>query len=221
MSDKKHDYIPRKAVEFDVFISHLLNYVRANLAKWSYIPQDRFDALETAYKAFNSALTLAEAVPTPANNLARNELHEKAVHELRAFVNQFLRFAPVTNADRTEMGIPNRDTVKTVHNVVNEMADFVLHIRNIREIIIDFWVQGHSTKAKPQGYDGVVIKYGICSAPPKNIDELIHHTMATRTPFALHFEETERGKTVNFVLAWQNARGILGGWSEIKSTIIP
>jgi len=45
--------------------------------------------------------------------------------------------------------------------------------------------------------------------------------MASRTPFTLHFEETERGKTVYVALCWQNERGITGAWSEFKSAIIP
>jgi len=45
--------------------------------------------------------------------------------------------------------------------------------------------------------------------------------MASRTPFPLHFEESERGKTVYIALAWQNERGITGQWSEYKTAIIP
>jgi hypothetical protein len=45
--------------------------------------------------------------------------------------------------------------------------------------------------------------------------------MASRTPFTLHFEETDRGKTVYVALAWQNERGIRGAWSDIKSAIVP
>ncbi|MDR2586431.1 MAG: hypothetical protein LBC84_09510 [Prevotellaceae bacterium] len=45
--------------------------------------------------------------------------------------------------------------------------------------------------------------------------------MASRRPFTLHFDETERGKTVQVALAWQNERGIRGAWSEYKSAIIP
>jgi hypothetical protein len=45
--------------------------------------------------------------------------------------------------------------------------------------------------------------------------------MASRTPFTLHFDETERGKTVQIALAWQNERGILGQWSEYKAAIVP
>jgi hypothetical protein len=45
--------------------------------------------------------------------------------------------------------------------------------------------------------------------------------MASHTPFTVEFPEEERGKTAYFALAWQNERGILGRWSDIKSTVIP
>ena len=167
--------------------------------------------------AFNAALT----TPTPANILRRSEAQAATVKLLREFVNQFLRFPPVTNPDRADMGIPNHDTVRTDHKVVTEMVDFVIHLSSIRELKIDFWVQGESHKAKPHGYDGAVIIWGVRDAPPANPDELEHHTMASRTPFTLHFDEAERGKTVYVGLAWQNERGILGAYSEYKTAVVP
>jgi hypothetical protein len=140
---------------------------------------------------------------------------------LREFVNQFLRFPPVTNPDRAEMGVPNHDTIRTDHKVVTENVDFVIHLSSIRELVVDFWIQGASHKAKPEGYDGAVIIWGLRDTPPDNPDELPRHTMASRTPYTLHFDEADRGKTVQIALAWQNERGILGAWSEYKSAIVP
>jgi hypothetical protein len=55
----------------------------------------------------------------------------------------------------------------------------------------------------------------------RELDELPHHTMASRTPHTLTFEEGQRGKTIQIAIAWQNERSHLGQWSEYKSTIIP
>ena len=61
----------------------------------------------------------------------------------------------------------------------------------------------------------------LATPTPANPDELEHHTMASRTPFTLHFDEAERGKTVYVGLAWQNERGILGAYSEYKTAVVP
>jgi hypothetical protein len=222
---RARDYVPSNAAQFRVFLQNILDHVDSNIHVdppiWQGVPSDRFDTLSNKFNLFETAFNRHIATPTPANRLARDEAQAECTRELRGFVNQFLRFPPVTNVDRVEMGIPNHDTIRTDHKVVTEMVDFVLHLRNIREIMVDFWIQGESHKAKPVGYDGAVIVWDLLDAHPVNPDVLNHHTMASRTPFALHFDETQRGKTVYVAAAWQNERGILGQWSEIKTAIVP
>jgi len=221
MAASHRDYVPRNPAQFNSFMRNLIDYVSQKFTAWGHIPQDRFDELEEAYGAFVAAFDATQGPHTPAQNLARTEAQAECTRILRAFVNQFLRFPPVTNVDRVEMGVPNHDTIRTDHKVVTEMVDFVIHLSSIRELVIDFWIQGADHKAKPHGYDGAVIIWDVRDTPPTNPDELVHHTMASRTPFTLHFEETERGKTVFVALCWQNERGITGAWSEFKSAIIP
>jgi hypothetical protein len=215
------DYVPHSAAQFNVFMRNLLQYVASKLEVWTNIPQARFDELSTLYGIFTTAFNNAVATPTPANHERRNEAQAQCTSALRAFVNQFLRFPPVTNADRIEMGIPNHDTIRTDHKVVTETVDFVLHVHNQREISVDFWQEGMAHKAKPNGYDGAVLVWDILDEPPPNQEALTHHTMASRTPFILHFDETERGKTVYVALQWQNERGSVGAWSDIKDAIVP
>jgi len=226
---RARDYVPTNAAQFQVFMTRLIDYVNPKVyagsgggsPEWSTIPYDRFLTLKESFEAFSSAFTVSVENPTHANVIRRQEAQAETTALLRAFVNQFLRFPPVTNADRAEIGVPNHDTIRTDHKVVTEMVDYVLHLRNIREIMVDFWIQGESHKAKPVGYDGAVIVWGTSDAPPQHTDDLIHHTMASRTPFPLHFDETERGKTVYVAAAWQNERGIIGQWSEFKNAIVP
>jgi len=216
-----HDYIPQNAAQFNAFFLNLMSYVGNKMSLWANIPQDRFTELMTARSAFQTAYQATQGSHSPAQTLARNEAQAAATRVIRAFVNQFLRFPPVTNVDRLEMGIPNHDTIRTDHTVVTEMVDFVIHLSTIRELMVDFWIQGEEHRAKPSGYDGAVIIWGLRDTPPEHPDELPHHTMASRTPYALLFEEPERGQTVQIALAWQNERGILGRWSEYKSAVIP
>jgi len=219
------DYVPQNPAQYRFFMENLISHVDTHVGVdpplWPLVPYDRFETLLSRFTAFKTAHDRHMASPTQANRTARDEAKAASVSELRGFVNQFLRFPPVTNSDRVEMGIPNHDTIRTDHTVVTEKVDYVIHLRNIRELLIDFWIQGESHKAKPQGYDGAVIIWGILDAPPASTEDLMHHSMASRTPFPLHFEETERGKTVYIAAAWQNERGIIGQWSEFKNAIVP
>jgi len=205
-------------------MENLLNYVNNQTGSegtWRHIPDEAVSNLRTLYNVFLTAFSNTLGPHTPAQTLAKNETQAETAKALRPFVNQYLRFAPVTNVDRLEMGVPNHDTIRTDHTVVTEKVDFVIHLRGIRELSVDFWVQGSSNKAKPYGYDGAVLVWDITDTPPQKPEDLHHHTMASRTPTVIHFEETDRGKTAYIALVWQNERGITGQWSEFKSAVIP
>ena len=215
------DYVPQNPAQFNSFVRNLIDYVSEKFTAWGHIPQDRFDELETAYGAFYSIFGATQGPHSAPQNLARREAQAECTRILRAFVNQFLRFPPVTNVERVEMGIPNHDTTRTDHIAVPEMVDFVIHLSNIRELVINFWIQGANHKAKPTGYEGAVIIWHVGEKPPADPDDFHGHIMASRTPFTLHFEESERGKRVYIALCWQNERGFRGAWSEFKDAFIP
>jgi hypothetical protein len=143
------------------------------------------------------------------------------VAQMRDIRRRVFFMPPLAEGDFADLGLRPPDTIRTPHIDVSEMVDFVIHLSNIRELVVDFWIQGEAHKAKPAGYDGAVIIWGIRDTPPNQPDELPHHTMASRTPHTLTFDEAQRGKTVQIALAWQNERGITGQWSEYKSAIIP
>ena len=220
MAERRKDYVPRNALQFKEFMDNLLQYVAKRKTAWN-LPTGRINELMGANDSFTEALEESVTTPTPANINRRQVAQAETTKLLRAFVNQFLRFAPVTDADRIEMGVPVHDAIRTDHFVVTENVDFVIHLSAIREIVVDFWQQGASHKAKPMGYEGAVIIWGTADAPPETPESLAHHIMASRRPFTLHFTDEERGKTVYIALAWQNERGIRGTWSEYKTAIVP
>ena len=119
---RARDYVPSNPAQFRSFMRNLLEYLSANAAAWTNIPHERLDELAIVYRVFETAFDATTGPHTPAQNLARREAQAECTRVLRAFVNQFLRFPPVTNVDRVEMGIPNHDTIRTDHKVVTEMA---------------------------------------------------------------------------------------------------
>jgi hypothetical protein len=128
---------------------------------------------------------------------------------------------PMLDSDWIRLGLKPRDLIRTPHIEVSEAVEFELKLREIREILVNFWVKGTAHKAKPSGYDGAVIIWDVLDAPPPDPHSLNRHTMASKTPHALEFTEEERGKTVYIAAAWQNERGIIGNWSEIQSAVVP
>ena len=226
------DYIPRQDAAFDAWFRNLVEYVvgkttvppgspPGTLPEWDHIPQRHVDELTAAYMDWRGYYDYTLVPHTPAAITAKNDARRRAERVVRPFVRRFLHFEPVTNAERTDMAIPQHDEVRTDHTVVPEEVEFNIVIEGIRVVHIHFKVLGAVGHAKPEGYDGAVIVWDVLDAPPADVSALSRHTMASRTPHTLEFPEEERGKTVYVALAWQNERGILGRWSEIKSTVIP
>ena len=107
--------VTQNAAQFNSFMLNLIDYAGEKLSAWGHIPQARFDELVEAYGVFNTAFSHTQSPHTPAQNLARREAQAECTRILRAFVNQFLGFPPITNVERVEMGIPNHDTIRTDH----------------------------------------------------------------------------------------------------------
>jgi len=189
--------------------------------KWTYIPTSAVDALDEAFVDWEEHFIPTQSPHTPAVTAMKNDARRRVEPIVRNFVQQFLRWPPVTDGDLVNMNLPLRDLTRTPHIEVTEMVEFELTLRHIREIMVNFWEKGRLNLAKPAGYDGAVIVWDVLDTPPDNPDQLNRHEMASRTPHTLSFIEEERGKTVYITAAWQNERGNRGNWSEIQSAIIP
>jgi len=225
MTERRHDFIPRPDGLFDQFFKNILQYVASKTPSsnpaWTHIPVADRQAINNSYAEWYSAYALTLQPHTPVQTREKNRVRLTSERELRHFINRFLRFEPVTDMDRDAMAIPNRDLIRTPHIDVTEVVEYELKLRNIREVLVNFWVKGETHRAKPEGYDGAVIVWDVLDAPPARPDDLTLHTMASRTPHVIEFDETERGRTVYIAASWQNERGLIGQWSEIQSAVIP
>ena len=215
------DYIPTNAAKFDEFVYHFVKYVTNSNADWKIIPEKRLDELKEMYTKYNICMKEAIATPTKANNHQRNEMKKITTAEIRAIVNQYLKFDPVTDTDRINIGLYVHDNVRTARTNVTQTVEFEIRIKGTNNIIVDFWQEGSRSKAKPTGFSGAVIIWALSEEEPSSFEDYPLHTLATKTPYTIEFDNHDSGKRVWVKIAWQNARGVLGRWSEAKSAIIP
>jgi len=221
-SGKRVGYIPANAIDFLRFMSRVLEYVQLKLGFWLHIPAEALNKMWDVFQEYKNVVETTEKTPTSSQLRERKRKQTSSEKQLRQFVNQYLRYDPVvTDFDRDEMGIPNRDTIRTNHTVVNEGVEFSVEPIAIRELLVKFWVRDADNMAKPKGYDGAVIIWAVLDTPPDSFDQLTNHVLASRTPFKLLFDIKESGKTVYIALAWQNNRGIKGMWTNIRPAIVP
>ncbi|MDR2740215.1 MAG: hypothetical protein LBB68_10360, partial [Treponema sp.] len=113
------DYIPRKDAAFDTWFSVMYQYVSQTCAgsppAWTHIPQAALSTLGELHTAWKTAYGATFGPHTKVDTEAKNDAKKAAIVAVRPFVNQFLRYPPVTDEDRTAMGIPNH---KSTHSPV-------------------------------------------------------------------------------------------------------
>ena len=223
LRNSRGEFIPSNAELFEQWISNLSAYITPTRATlWGIPPATLDDFRSVKLENFLNAQADITNDPTRSKLAIRNAAQREVTAAVRFIIRFYLRRPEVTDGDLIAMGIPPIDTIRTMHKVVTEKVDFVLEVRGIRRIIVDFWVQGvEHSKAKPRGYDGAVLVWNIGDERPPEAENFMNHTMASRRPFVIEFLDEDRGETVWIALAWQNERGIRGEWSEFKSAKIP
>jgi hypothetical protein len=88
-------------------------------------------------------------------------------------------------------------------------------------LIIHFWDQNATSKAKPHGVHGVEFKWVMQDERPAKAEDMPDSLVSTSSPLTLKFTDDDRGKRIWFCLRWESTTGGKGPWTEIMSAIIP
>jgi hypothetical protein len=219
------DYLALNDAVFDKWFKFMIQYVNVKCTgatpEWTHIPQAVRTALADAYAAWYTAYANTIGPHTPVDTEAKNDAKKAAKAAVRPFVNQYLRFPPVTDEDRTAMGIPNRDPTRTPIGKPKTKPVFNVQVKGARSLTLPFHDEGTTSRAIPYGMSGAVISSGIFDSPPANQKQLASTVLATASPHVLEFEEEDRGKRVYIAMQWQNERGVRGNYTDMQSAIIP
>jgi hypothetical protein len=220
MSSK--DYLPGSDRSFLQWVFSFLAVLFPSLKRFDF-PEDRYQTLASKRDVFANKLIAAESPATRTKGIVqeKNEARKDLEQEVRQAVRQFLTYnLAVTNKDRDDMGLPVHKTTRIPSPVATTYPQVDVDSGIIRRLYLHFFDLDGS-KARPPGQHGVEIRWAILDSPPRNIDELINSSYATRPPFVMTFTDSQRGKTVYFCICWLNTRSKKGPWSEIHSAVIP
>jgi hypothetical protein len=223
------DYIPRKEPDFDNWLAFLIQYVDekcgGNRPEWTHIPPEARSAVSDAYAAWEAAYakTKGRRPHTQVDTEAKNDAEAAAKAIVRPFVNQYLRYPPVTNEDRTAMGIPNKDTHPSPLKPPETGPSFSI-IQMGQGALGIVYRNGAKGKrgSKPKGVTSVKICMGVSDEPIIDQEMLPGAKKATKCPFLNRFREADRGKRAYFACKWElSKQDGESPWSEIQSEIIP
>jgi hypothetical protein len=152
---------------------------------------------------------------------AKNDAKKAAKQALRPFINQYLRFPPVTDEDRTAMGIPNHDPHPTPVPTPGDIPEVEAQTPLPRVLRFRFRRANMKRWGKPKDVHGMELVWLVSGTPPAKLADLVHSAFATRSPLELTFDEDERGKRLYYAVRWETGTVKKGKFSEIYSAIIP
>jgi len=216
--------IPRKDSEFDSWFLNLKNYVAAKTGgaapEWTHIPAAAVAELAARREAWHEAFT-ALAGPHTGVDTERKR-HERTAAEafVRPFIAQYLKFDPVTNADRAAMGVPNRHSPHSRHPVPSSQPD-----TDARNTVNHFEHEIRAMNAegqprKPADAYGVVFAWQVGGERPATGADLPRSEFSRRPVKVVTHTEADKGKTAYYATAYENRRGDRGPWSPVTEAVI-
>jgi hypothetical protein len=222
----KRDYIPQNDGEFDLFFKFMNQYVAdkcsgATLA-WTHIPNQVRLNLADLYDAWYAAYMKMSGPHTPVDTETKNNAKKAAKAGIRALVNQYLRFPPVTNEDRSAMGIPNHDTVITRVGKPKTLV-MITGLRPLGGCRVEIRFRDETTPdshAIPYGMNGGLFNFAYGPEPLTDVTKLRDTILMTRSPFRLELPPEARGQWLSCTARWQSKAGLKGPWGEISHTLV-
>jgi hypothetical protein len=220
------DYIPRIDREFNDFFHTLYLYVSqktdGNNPEWTFIPDDDLERFADAWDSWSDAWQATLQPHTPIDTERKTEIRKLVEKEIREFVNHFLRYEPVTNEDRTAMGIHNPKDSRSPIPVPKTAPNLLPNTATRRRLTIEYNDEGSEHRGKPAFVHGLELRWAILDKPPQDIEELVHSSFSTQSPLILEFPEYDRGKHVYMVGRWEIERGgEKGPFGAIEEAIVP
>ena len=218
------DFIPGPEAEFDGWLANLTAYVDAKTTggAWTHIPAEKVIALKSHNTAWHTAYVKTTGPHTAVDTEAKNDARAAAEGFVRPFVQQYLKFDPVSNEDRTAMNLHNRDRT---YSPIGKPATraLITGLKALGGFRVEIRFQDEATpdsRARPYGDNGCLLHF---TAGPEKVTDyaLLKDTqLMTRSPFTLPLGPEAEGQFLSCAPRWQNERGDLGPWGEIVSVAI-
>jgi hypothetical protein len=219
------DYVPVKDADFDGWFNNLIDYVDTKTSgtppAWPNIPGEAAGKLIDAYQPWHTAFVKMQGAHTKVDTEVKNEKRKSAESIIRPFVKQYLHFPPVTDADRTAMGIPNWDTTSTNHPVPAVKPDIDAEPSGKGKHTVTAINPQTQNKKKPALVKGVAFAHKVrLSAEPKADPKDMASDFQAAAVKNFQWGEENYGKVADYAAAYENAGGKRGPWSDVASVII-
>jgi len=221
------DYLDLTDSDFDAFFKRLNQTLarkcEGSPPEWTHIPAEERAKLAGAYDLWSAAYTKTLVPHSKLETEAKNKAREAGKKLIRPFVNRFLRedWPEVTNMDRAEIGIPNKDKISTPHPVPGIKPETgAIPTGKGKHTVTAINPEGQSKK-RPALVKGVAFAHKLREAgEPKAVAKEMPSVFQTGTVRDFQWAEEDYGKVADYATAYENDGGKRGPWSDVVSVII-
>ena len=218
------DYIPDRDAEFDGWLANLTSFVDGKITAgtWMHIPADKVAALKQHNTDWHTAYSKTLGPHTAVDTEAKNDQRKAAESFVRPFVQQYLKFDPVTNEDRTAMNLHNTDTTKTPIEKPESRA-LITDLKALGGFRVEIRFQDEATPdshAIPYGCNGCLLNYTWGPEKVTDYAALSQTRLMTHNPWTLELPPEAEAKFFSGATRWQNERGELGPWGDVQHIVI-
>ncbi|MDR1899176.1 MAG: hypothetical protein LBQ55_04135 [Treponema sp.] len=222
------DYVPRRDGDFDRFFKRInqtaVSKTTGANPLWYHIPAAAVTELSASYGRWYTAYSAT--FNNPASPVIREKNRVRTAEEkiLRRFVQRYLKDDPVSDEERDDLEIPNRDTTPSPIGDPAEHVLLLIEPKHVREHYLVWEVEENGSKAVPYGYSGVVLVRKILEPGepvPTDPEALGGSRLLTKNYVTLAYPPGDQGKRCAYAACWQNESGGMGHWSSIVVVTIP
>lgn len=217
------DIIPSGDAAFDTFQKQFIGAVAADPTKYGVTPSE-ITSLQSGQAAWTKAYPAhvdAKAGALTASK-AKGSARTTLEGDIRLATKKINGTATVDDAARVAAGLKAHDQARTAAPAPATRPIARLEATGHAALTIHFADSATPTlRAKPHGIHGAEIWSHVGDPAPADPSGYTFVALDTRTPYLDEHPAADGGKTVYYLLRWQNTKGEHGPWSDVISTKIP
>ena len=217
------DFIPDTDAEMETWATQFAAGTKANMAALG-LTQAQVDAVGAGLTQWIASRTAQETAKATWHTTvtAQAKTREGFEATIRSTAKTINGVPGVDNALRALAHLPAHDAVRTAVGVPTTKPIGRLESKTHYTVIIHFVDEEtpHRT-AKPAGVHGCRIYSHVGAPAPADITGYTFLALDTRTPYTDVHPAADAGKTVFYLLQWENTKGASGPVSDVLSTTIP
>jgi hypothetical protein len=205
---------------FLIWKTYLGDPVKVSMFQWSELAVDTVTSAGTGFITKRDAYHADKSV---GKKTAKNTAKVKLKKEMRSFATMQIRNnIYMSDADKTTMGLPPRDTHPTPVPVPETVPVITKMTPKAGQVVQIHFKDDTAEKSKavPAGYTGAILNYVIAPTEVADRSLMVKRTLMNRSPFRLTLPMEARGAYLSCYPQWETKRSFVGPAGEVHHALI-